>query len=1232
MLGLSALSLVSPALPATATTLSVDTSLLPLVINADTNTVAIDVVLGGVTTTLTDFTLVSGVHQFRGSLALTVTLAPQVVEITGRNYLDGGNATNPQVTPALQLDLLYTQSNLGTSITPPSGVTIYKGQSTCRVEWARPSYTGFQGVRVRWSTDSSGVAVPYQQYGDVQNAISRSADVTLAGPTTATSSSPNPTVDGQQVTNTVVTTARSTTTTVNYDSISIPSSVVNADIFYITLTTLIQDPETGTVYESQAAGPYTCGFVNLKKVGPTDFLALQQSTDIASRMIANMYRRRPDLDLTPRSEFRDVVINPIALELAAMSLREWFSRCSVSISALAQIDDANGDGVSDPVATSPIKQQIAQAYGLSESGVQAFIDQRFAVLGEQAGVPLGGETTAVTLLTFYTLSLPTSPITIPLGTLASTIPDTANPTSVSFVTRGTATIDSRNPSAYYDAANGWWSVTVPAEATAAGANGNVGAETVTVVTGGGPSGIGVTNLNAATGGSDSQSNADYAAMIQNRLVVGKDSGTRNGYWETAMGIPGIINALVVAAGDVDMLRDWSSVLGKHTFGSVDIYARGLTSSQQTEALPFLLPATSTYGSYSTYLTCTLSDPSHLSFKIGGFRSLAYPIYTAVEMVAASAGRVVYLGTTNAQFDNTNGLLFLSPTDQPYTVNADGSTSLWQINGANATNFQFIQAISTTQVTYSLMAQLQSGVDHVPALQPVTTVNSIIGPITGSIPVADIELVHTTDFLLTGGSNQANDAVLVPGSLTQTVTRTLTLATATTQIDSDIAVGVDANGNPTNILSVRSLDLSTIYTFGADYKIVPVGKYRTYALQVLSGGALTTGTTQVVVAYNQFLLRESVTFQTDNLALSGSTPAILSNTGFVHNVWLPFNHGATDLLLDGQAIAGRAASGLIGAGIAPAARYIKVTYNGAVMIEGRDFTLSVNASTGAASLTRVLGGAIADGGTVAASYYTTEVLQIATEYPAFVQQLITALDSTKHAGADVLVKAMVPTPVDLVLDVALDSSTSPETADSSIRTAIDLVLTRSSNRCSQSEIVRQIQAIPGVQAVNLPLLKCARADGSYDIGHVIPTGTTWKVLKSDTLFAALSLPANSYISNGALLPNPTIPSGGKANSYVGLLYEGQSYRRAASVADFLTSTSPSFYIIGSNDQISPSLPLPANYSGALLLTTPTLNVDPSALSYRCTYQVYGAASASDITVASSEYLVPGAITLNYSSVS
>jgi hypothetical protein len=332
---------------------------------------------------------------------------------------------------------------------------------------------------------------------------------------------------------------------------------------------VVQDPNSNAVYESLAAGPFLAGFVNLKVVNPTDFLALQKSTDIASRMIASVTRSYPDLDLTAHAEIRDIIINPMAMELANMSARAWFERCSSSISAIAQIDNASGSGISDPVASSSIKQQIARAYGLSATDVQTFISRRFDILGEQAGVTRGGATAATAPLTFFVYTKPSALLTIPLGVVTATVPDTTT-SSAQFISTGSAVIDPSNPSSYYDSTNARWSVTVPGQCLTAGSVGNVGAGTIRNVTSGAPSGISVTNEIGAQGGLDQQSNADYAAMIQDALVTGVDTGSVNGITTNVLKIPGITDCMVVGASNTDMLRDWSAAIQQHTFGCVDV--------------------------------------------------------------------------------------------------------------------------------------------------------------------------------------------------------------------------------------------------------------------------------------------------------------------------------------------------------------------------------------------------------------------------------------------------------------------------------------------------------------------------------------------------------------------------------------------------------------------------------------------------------------------------------------
>src|SRR5271170_1357709 len=123
----------------------------------------------------------------------------------------------------------------------------------------------------------------------------------------------------------------------NYSTVDIPFSTINANIFYALFSTVIQDPTTNIMFESVENGPLLCGYVNLQVANPTDFPVLQRKEDIAGRLIAQINKQHPDLDLSPRAEVLDIVIDPFSVELANMSVRELFARVATASSALAQV-------------------------------------------------------------------------------------------------------------------------------------------------------------------------------------------------------------------------------------------------------------------------------------------------------------------------------------------------------------------------------------------------------------------------------------------------------------------------------------------------------------------------------------------------------------------------------------------------------------------------------------------------------------------------------------------------------------------------------------------------------------------------------------------------------------------------------------------------------------------------------------------------------------------------------
>src|SRR5208282_656621 len=231
---------------------------------------------------------------------------------------------------------------------------------------------------------------------------------------------------------------------------------------------------------------------------------------------------------------------------------------------------------------------------LSAADTQTLIDTTFNILGEQAGVQRGAASASVVELTLFSYVRPTVAVTFPLGIQINTIVDSETP-ALTFVTRASATIDPASANSFYNPQFGWYAVTVPAECTTTGSIGNVGAGTIRSVTSGAPNGWSVNNLVGADFGQDTQINSEFAAQIMDRIVSGLDSGTRNGYLVRARSTPGVVDARVVAAGDLEMLRDWDQIRQKHDFGCVDIYVRGTSFSEQDTDVAFSYQNTGTYG-------------------------------------------------------------------------------------------------------------------------------------------------------------------------------------------------------------------------------------------------------------------------------------------------------------------------------------------------------------------------------------------------------------------------------------------------------------------------------------------------------------------------------------------------------------------------------------------------------------------------------------------------------------
>ena len=1210
--------LVAPA--AQGGTVSVDLESFPIVVDADPRAGALEATVAetGTSRLLSTYTEVGGKRRFAGSVPLPDGPGTYTLTLRARDIAD---STATAISPSLTLQVIRASMDDIPQALPPAGIRVYRLANFVKVEWQTPRDTGFLGVRVVVSPDSSGVTTPYVQWGELVAASSRTALDTLSTTVTRSQNGAHALTltDLEQV-------------EVAYSTATFPRSQVEADEFYVALTTIIQDPDTHHVHESYAAGPFRCSFVDLRTVAPTDFPAGMTPEEIAVQIVKRMSPNYPGLDLSPRSEVRDTLVDPVALELANASTREWFSRISSSVDALIGVDDTDGDGVSDDPAANDYKQAIAKAFRLSDDQVQALVDSRFDALGANYGVPRGGSEAAMVDVLVYVLQKPTKRITISEGALVNTLPDDDTP-SVTFQALGSAVIDPSAADSFYLPDMAAWGVTIPCLCTSAGDIGNVGSGTVCTPVSGFSQTVLCTNPSAADFGLDAESNHNYASRIKIKQVVGVDTGRTSGYEEEARKAYGVVSVRAVPSGRLEMLRDWDPLRQKHIFGTVDVYARGRSFSQNPQKVPYTHATTGTEGVYTTYSKVRMLDAASLRF---GFEGIAptNALCAISELYAERQGvdsLSLYLGVENARFDPVSKTFFLDPEALTYRESA-GVRTLGVKNSA---------MVAALQSGSTLWARTRewSPLSLTPAKQPVSQVYSVAGAdgLTGVIPPSQVRLIKTEDPLLEGGSSLAHDRVVVDNS---TLLESLTLTfesggEATLDLGEGVYVPLDSQGTPSGLTSVLSSDSSTLYGVNSDYVLVSLGQYGRYGIRRTSTSRIPLDT-EFKVTLLRYRFRERLTQVTEVLTLTGSRFASLGHMGVLDNTWIPESHGKTDLLTDPLL-----------SSFLRSNRFLRVVYSDGgtdiPMERGRDYLLEIDATTGAAKLARCYSGSsitsrIPDGGAVTVTYYTAEVFEVVTRYPQFVGQIAERLEATRHGAADVLVKVMQENFVDLDFSVALSANATPEVVDRKIRTVITAAHDNAKTLLAQSEIVRCIKALPGVKNVQVPFRRMAKADGSYDIGLVIPTGTKWDSMAtlaaSDSMFANRNWAARTFVTHSPVLRYQTIPSGGKADSYVGLLYEGEAYTRCLTLEQLRTAQTASFYIIGINDSFDQFTPISSAHWGKVLLVAPGATsqraevTDPGQLAFRLTYQVFGEGGAQDIPLSPTEYLRPGRITIDY----
>ena len=289
-------------------------------------------------------------------------------------------------------------------------------------------------------------------------------------------------------------------------------------------------------------------------------MALPTFSQIVQSMINFLQQSRPDIATQTGSVTNDVVISTVANELSAEN------------------------GTDDSVYASIQYVQDLQAFVLNAANlVPADLD---AIANNYGMTRLPG-TQATGIITLrirnYTTSSPI--VTVPSGTTVSTLSTSSAP-AVSFSTTSQIQfIPSLAPS-YYNPATGFYEQNVAIIAQSIGTTGNVTSNTITSLVGSGLGIDAVTNTASTSGGTDEESNVQFATRIQIKLT-GNNVGTPNGIISLVNTNPNVIEASIVGPNDPAMERNEFG-------GSVDVYIHGQVLITTNDSYTYSTTGSQTY--------------------------------------------------------------------------------------------------------------------------------------------------------------------------------------------------------------------------------------------------------------------------------------------------------------------------------------------------------------------------------------------------------------------------------------------------------------------------------------------------------------------------------------------------------------------------------------------------------------------------------------------------------------
>lgn len=461
-------------------------------------------------------------------------------------------------------------------------------------------------------------------------------------------------------------------------------------------------------------------------------LPSRTTSDIQQSLIEQILTVNPDVDVKPGSLIRDILINPPSDEFERIYVIVDFLHRSQSFLTLLAFDDVDQDGTSDPVLDSENKLRLKEALLISDENaddVQVLIDDAFDKLAGNVNISRKPAQFSIGQALFYTRSNPTRDYTINAGGIIETISENGDADStVQFRVLNDVSLPLNDLANYFNPSTNRYEITVDIQAVDEGSVGNVDADKIRVVVSGIDTIFGVTNPNPTEFGQDIESNADLAerALL---AFVGVDAGTEGGYLATTLGTPNVSRARIISAGEELMMRDIDPLRLVHTFGMVDIYVYGSKQTTVTENFGF-----NYYSSKDEQAIIQSTELFH--FRVLNENvTVDKPIFDVIEV--RNLTRASSYDVTNFRIINDGQVIDLDE-------DLEGNVAIG------------ISPNDIISVTY----RYRDSDPYVFLRQPVESIVSVEGEISGNLTSQNYTLVKNEDPLQFGNSTSARNSMIL----------------------------------------------------------------------------------------------------------------------------------------------------------------------------------------------------------------------------------------------------------------------------------------------------------------------------------------------------------------------------------------------------------------------------------------------------------------------------------------